>query len=116
MSEKVAIKGLDLYVVLNGDVPTVKCAGRVVAGVNDRLYREVVALIPNSKRVILDFTDVTHMDSMGLGTLVRLYVHAKSAGAVIELMNPGRSIKQLLGLTHMMQVFQMVGENNIRMG
>lgn len=116
MPEQVARKGLELHVVLNGDVPTVKCAGRVVAGVNDRLYREVVALIPNSKRVILDFTDVTHMDSSGLGTLVRLYVHAKGAGAVIELMNPGKSIKQLLGLTHMMTVFQMIGENNIRMG
>ena len=116
MPEQVVNRGLDLYVVLNGDVPTVKCSGRVVAGVNDRLYREVVALIPNSKRVILDFTDVTHIDSMGLGTLVRLYVHAKSAGAVIELMNPGKSIKQLLGLTHMMTVFQMIGENNIRMG
>jgi anti-sigma B factor antagonist len=116
MPEQVARKGFDLYVVLDGDTPTVKCSGRLVAGVNDRLYREVVALIPNSKRVILDFTDVTHMDSSGLGTLVRLYVHAKSSDAVIELMNPGKSIKQLLGITHMMSVFQMIGENNIRMG
>jgi anti-sigma B factor antagonist len=116
MSENATGRGLDLYVVLDGDAPVVKCCGRVVAGVTDRLYREVSALIPNSKRIVLDFTDVTHMDSMGLGTLVRLYVSAKSRGAVIELMNPGKSIKQLLGLTHMMQVFQMVGENNIRMG
>lgn len=116
MSEKASVKDLELQIVRKGEVPMVKCAGRVVAGVNDKLYREVVALIPSSKRVILDFTDVTHMDSSGLGTLVRLYVHAKSAGAVIELMNPGKSIKQLLGLTHMMQVFQMVGENGIRMG
>jgi anti-sigma B factor antagonist len=116
MSDNVAPRGLELYVVLNGDMPTVKCSGRLVAGVNDRLYREVSALIPNSKRIVLDFTDVTHMDSMGLGTLVRLYVSAKSAGAVIELMNPGKSIRHLLGITHMMQVFQTVGENGIRMG
>lgn len=116
MSDNVSPRGLELYVVLNGNVPTVKCSGRLVAGVNDRLYREVSALIPNSKRIVLDFTDVTHMDSMGLGTLVRLYVSAKSAGAVIELMNPGKSIRHLLGITHMMQVFQTVGENGIRMG
>jgi anti-sigma B factor antagonist len=116
MSEKVAGNRLDLYVVINGDMPTVKCSGRVVAGVSDRLYREVSALIPTSKRIVLDFTDVTHMDSMGLGTLVRLYVSAKSAGVVIELMNPGKSIRQLLGITHMLTVFQVVGENTIRMG
>lgn len=116
MSDNVPPRGLELYVVLNGNVPTVKCSGRLVAGVNDRLYREVSALIPNSKRIVLDFTDVTHMDSSGLGTLVRLYVSAKSAGAVIELMNPGKSIRHLFGITHMMQVFQTVGENGIRMG
>jgi len=31
-------------------------------------------------------------------------------------MNPGKSIRHLLGITHMMQVFQTVGENGIRMG
>ncbi|HVO78913.1 MAG TPA: STAS domain-containing protein [Candidatus Bathyarchaeia archaeon] len=116
MSDKVAGNRLDLYVVLNGDMPEVKCSGRVVAGVSDRLYREVSALIPTSKRIILDFTDVTHMDSMGIGTLVRLYVSGKSAGCAIELRNPGKSIRQLLGITHLLDVLAIVGENNIRMG
>ena len=38
-------------------------------------------LVPDHKRIVLDFTDLTHMDSSGIGTLVRLYVHAKSADA-----------------------------------
>jgi anti-anti-sigma regulatory factor len=53
---------------------------------------------------------------MGLGTLVRLYVHAKSAGSILDLVNVGKSVRQLLGITHMMSVFQVIGENNIRMG
>ena len=52
---------------------------------------------------------------MGLGTVVRLYVSAKSAGCALELMNPGKSIRQLLGVTHLMSVLQVIGENNIRM-
>ena len=31
-------------------------------------------------------------------------------------MNVGPSIRHLLGITHMLSVFQMIGENNIRMG
>jgi anti-anti-sigma factor len=65
---------------------------------------------------VLDLTDLTHMDSTGLGTVVRLYVHAKSAGCLLQLMNIGPSIRQLLGVTHLLSVLAFIGENNIRMG
>ncbi len=116
MADNGGAKGLTLVVEQSKGTPVVRCSGRLVAGMSDRLYREVSALIPGSKRVVLDFTDLTHMDSMGLGTLVRLYVHAKSTGCVLDLLNVGTSVRQLLGITHMMQVFQTVGENGIRMG
>lgn len=94
----------------------VHCSGKLVAGVNDRFYREVGQLIPNCKRLVLDFAELTHMDSSGIGTLVRLYVSAKSAGCALELENIGKSVRQLLGVTHLISVFAIVGENNIRMG
>jgi anti-anti-sigma regulatory factor len=56
------------------------------------------------------------MDSMGLGTVVRLYVSAKSAGCALELANVGKPIRHLLGVTHLMSVLAIIGENNIRMG
>jgi len=94
----------------------VRCSGRLVVGVSDRLYVEIRELIPGSRRIVLDFTELTHMDSTGLGTLVRLYVHAKSAGCVLELINMGKSIRQLLGVTHLLSVLEAVGKHNIRMG
>src|SRR5450755_4561533 len=116
MSDTAVVRRLTVVVDRTGNVPVVRCSGRLVAGVRDHLYREVSQLTPGSKRLVLDFTGLTHMDSMGLGTLVRLYVHAKSAGCVLDLMNVGKSVRQLLGIAHMMSVFQMIGENNIRMG
>jgi anti-sigma B factor antagonist len=98
------------------DCVEVRCSGRLVAGVNDRLYLEVSQLIPNSKRILLDLTDLTHMDSTGLGTLVRLYVSAKSAGCAVQLFNIGKPIRQLLGVTHLLSVFEVIGNNNIRCG
>ncbi len=116
MSDVAVVRTLTITVDRSGSVPVVRCSGRLVAGATDRFYSDVKQLVPEHKCVVLDFTEVTHMDSMGLGTLVRLYVHAKSAGSVLDLVNVGKSVRQLLGITHMMSVFQVIGENNIRMG
>ncbi len=107
---------LTLAVERTGDDAEVRCSGRLVAGVNDRLYVEVSRLIPTSKRILLDLTDLTHMDSTGLGTLVRLYVSAKSAGCALLLFNIGRPIRHLLGLTHLLSVFEVIGNSNIKCG
>ena len=107
---------LELSVERHRDVPVVRCSGRLVAGYTDRFYLEVKQLMPEHKGIVLDFAHVTHMDSSGIGTLVRLYVSGKSAGCAIELLNPGKSIRQLLGVTHLLNVLAIVGENNIRMG
>jgi anti-anti-sigma factor len=114
--DKAAGSYLTIAIERRGNTVVVRCSGKLVAGVADLLYRDVAQLIPESKRIVLDFAELSHMDSMGIGTLVRLYVSAKSAGCALELTNIGKSIRQLLGVTHLISVFAIVGENNIRMG
>jgi anti-sigma B factor antagonist len=115
MSDEAAASHLTLDVDRTGNAAVVRCSGKLVAGVNDLLYHEVSQLIPSSKRIVLDLTDLTHMDSTGLGTVVRLYVSAKSAGCDLELINLGKRIRQLLGVTNLLSVFTIIGEHNIRM-
>jgi anti-anti-sigma factor len=98
------------------DCIVVQCDGRVVSGLNPLLYAEVSQLLPGPTCIVLDFEHVTHMDSSGLGTLVRLYVHAKSSGCKLEVENMGPSIRNLLGITHLLSVLEVVGQNYIRMG
>ena len=114
MPDQAVASLLTLVVERTGDDAEVRCSGRLVTGVNDRLYIEVSKLIPSSKRILLDLTDLTHMDSTGLGTLVRLYVSAKSAGCALQLYNIGKPIRQLLGATRLLSVFEVIGNNNIR--
>jgi anti-anti-sigma factor len=95
------------------DQAVVRCHGKLVAGVNDVLYREVSKLLPDTKRIVLDLTDLTKMDSMGLGSVVRLYVSCKSAGSELQLINLGPRVRQLLGMTHLLSAFTVIGENNI---
>ena len=76
----------------------------------DVLYAGVSPLIPGSKRIVLDLTDLSYMDSMGLGTVVRLYVSAKSAGCDLKLINLGKRIRQLLGVTNLLSVLAAIEE------
>jgi anti-sigma B factor antagonist len=116
MSDKAAASLLTLEIERSGNTAIVRCHGKLVAGVNDFLYTEVSQLIPDSKRIVLDLTDLTHMDSMGLGALIRLYVSARSAGCDLELINLGQRIRQLFGVTNLLSVFTIIGENGIRLG
>lgn len=95
-------------------VVVVVCHGRLVSGVTDVLYNAARPLIATHKRIILDLSDLQHTDSMGLGTLVRLYVAANSAGHSLELMHLNKQIRNLLGLTHLFDVFTVIGEKGIR--
>jgi anti-sigma B factor antagonist len=115
MSDKAKILTFEVG-SLDDDTAIVKCHGRLVSGVDDVLYVTVRQLIPDFKRVILDLTDLSHMDSMGLGTLVRLYVHARSAGCDLQLKNLGKQVRNLLGMTNLLDVFAIIGEHGVKIG
>lgn len=99
----------------SGTTVFVRCYGRLVADTDDLLYSKVRQLLPDAKRIVLDLTELSRMDSMGLGTLVRLYVSARSAGCSLELMNLGKQVRMLLGTAHLLSAFTIVGELGIKM-
>jgi anti-sigma B factor antagonist len=105
-----------LSVDIDRDGPTavVKCGGKLVAGVNDFLYTEVSRLIPDTKRIVLDLSELAYMDSMGLSTIIRLYVSARAAGCELELVNLGKRVRELLGITNLLSVFTICGEHHVR--
>jgi anti-sigma B factor antagonist len=91
----------------------VRCHGKLVAGTTDILYAGVRHLIPDSKRIVLDLTDLTRMDSMGLGAVVRLYVSARSAGCDVKLINLGPRVRQLLSVSNLLSVFATIEEYDV---
>ena len=114
MSQAAVNRSLAMVVERDGTMSIVRCSGRLVAGHTDAFQREIKPLIPEYKRIVVDMRDVTHMDSMGVGTLVRLFVSAKSSGCSLELANIGPSVRQLLGVTHLISVLAIIGEYNVR--
>lgn len=81
--------------------PVVHCSGRVTSTTVSLLQNAVRGLLPTSKAIAIDLTDVTFMDSMGLGALVGLYVSAKRAGARLRVINLNQRIKELFSITHL---------------
>jgi anti-sigma B factor antagonist len=103
---------LKLSVERKETVAVVKLRGRLLAGMGGQLYSTVCPLIPEYKRIVMDLCELEYMDSMGLGTLVRLYVSARAGGCSLELIHLGKRVKELLGMTHLMGVFTVIGENS----
>jgi anti-sigma B factor antagonist len=110
MTDQAVANPFTLDIERKADSIVVVCHGRLVAGLCDALHARVKPLLAQSKMVVLDLGDVTFMDSMGLGTMVRLLVSARSAGCDLELLHVGRRIREVLGLTHLLQVFTIIGE------
>jgi anti-anti-sigma factor len=109
------VPDLSLQIHSEGDVTTVYCRGRLVAGVADTLRQEVRRLIPENRRIVLDLTELVQLDSMGLGTIVSLYVSARGGNCGLELINLSPRVKELLGITNLLSVFEVCGEQRIKM-
>jgi anti-sigma B factor antagonist len=108
-----AVNSLTFNVERKGDAAIVRCRGRMVSGVCGPFYDKIHALIPENKRIVLDLTDLALVDSMGLGTLVRLYVSAKSGGSCLELINLGKQVREILGITHLLSLFGDMCEKGV---
>src|ERR1700683_4183790 len=107
--------GLTLQIHTETDVTTIRCIGRLVAGVTDTLRDEVRQLLPSQRRIVLDLTDLTQLDSMGLGSIVSLYVSARAARCELELINLSPRVHELFGITNLLSVFETCGEHRIKL-
>ena len=114
MSETAPASCLTLDIERTADAVIVCCHGKLIAGVTKFFTAEVGQLVPGTKRLVLDLSDLQHTDSMGLGALVQLYVSAKSEDCSLELMHLSKQIRHLLGLTNLFSVFTVIGESGVK--
>ena len=85
---------------------TIRCSGRVVSSTSGELKAAARAALGESKTVVLDFTQVSYLDSSGLGTVVGLYVTAKSQGRKLKLVNLNQRIRELMSITRLASLFE----------
>ena len=105
---------LALEISQTDDSATIRCSGRLISTTAADLRAQVKPLIGPSRRIVLDLTDLTFMDSMGLGTIATLWVSSKNAGCQLALINLSPRIRDLFTVTHLLSLFESCGEANAR--
>lgn len=102
MSVKVTIQEVDGVSVVGLD-------GRIVLGEESGALREVVKslMAAGKKKIVLDMSNVTYIDSAGLGILVTAFVSAKTQGASIRLCALGHKFREVLQITRLLTIFEV---------
>src|SRR5262249_12989494 len=80
---------------VQSDATVAHCAGRLMIDTGNTLRTEIRKWIKPGGRIVVDLTHVTYCDSMGLGTVISLYVSAKSTGCRLEVINLAQNVRKL---------------------
>jgi len=110
-----SVPPLTLRTYVQDDATIVQCTGQLTAGLTGVLRDEVKRLIPQAKKIVLDLTGLSKMDSMGLGTIVGLFVSAKASGCTLILINLSPRVRDLFRVTNVWSILEVYGENIIRL-
>jgi anti-anti-sigma factor len=102
----IPISELNLETARTPDETTVRCSGKITSSTSEQLQATVRSLIPETKCIVLDLTDVSYMDSSGLGALVGLYLSAKRQQRGLKLINLNQRLRELFRITKLASVFE----------
>ena len=94
------------------DALVVECHGKLTFENTQLLKEEVRGKIPGHKRILIDLKDVPQVDSSGLGTVVGLYVSARTRGCSVEIKNASEQIRELFSMTNLLSLFEAAGRHH----
>ena len=109
-----AASGLKLETFARDGETVIQCKGALTSANAAALKNYVRDVIPRAKRIVLDLNETSRMDSAGLGTIVGLYVTARKAKCELALVNYNKSIKELLGVTNLLSIFEDCARTGMR--
>ncbi|HET7100991.1 MAG TPA: STAS domain-containing protein [Terriglobia bacterium] len=92
-----------------GGVTVLSLSGRVTLGDESSQLRSTIKelLKQGKKRLVLDLSKVSYIDSAGLGTLVAAYTSARNEGGDIRLANVTERFGELLNITKLVTIFSV---------
>lgn len=97
---------LDERISANVAIVTVTGDIKLSSGGGVMLKDKVNSLLhQGQKKIVLDLSGVSYVDSAGLGELVQTYVTTKNRGGSLKLMNVTKRLTNLLVVTKLLTVF-----------
>lgn len=95
-----------------GGVTILKLSGRLELEDGDTVLRDSVNLLAWEGHVnlLLDLTEVTRLDSAGIGMLVGKFLTVRKRGGTIKLLHVTDRTNRLLNITKLATVFEIFDE------
>ncbi len=90
-------------------VSVVDLCGRIALGDGGGMLRDTVHKLVKQghKKIMLNFRRVTHIDSSGVGELVRALMAVRSHGGDLKLVNVSLPVNEILGITRLRTLFDV---------
>ncbi len=92
-----------------GDVEIISLQGKITIGSGDTQLREVInnAVNAGKTKILLDLSQVTTIDSSGIGELVGSYTTVTNRGGKLRLLHLPAKLNELLHVTQLITVFEV---------
>jgi len=84
----------------------VRCSGKINTETAGLLSSTARNLMLETKALVLDLTNVSYMDSSGLGAIVGLYLSARRCNCKLRLINLSLRVKELVSMTRLASLFE----------
>ena len=94
------------------DTLVAECHGKLTFENTPALKEAVREKIPGHKRIVIDLREVPQLDSSGLGSIVGLYVSARTRGCRLEIANASEQTRQLFSLSNLISLFEPAGRHH----
>ena len=100
------------------DVVIVDLDGKLTAGLGDQILRETLdeLLAEGYRKILLNLSAVTFLDSAGLGELVAGLKTARNLGAELKILKASARVKSTLQLTRLLPVFDVFEDEQEAIG
>jgi len=87
-----------------GDVIIVDLKGPLVVGVGDRILRQAMngLIVEGRRKILLNLSEVTRIDSTGVGELVASIKLAERFGSGVKLVQIGSKVRHILDLSRIL--------------
>jgi anti-sigma B factor antagonist len=91
------------------DVSVVDVVGRITLGEGASALREMIRglVAKGNKKILLNLSDVSYIDSSGIGELVSGFTTVTNGGGQLKLLNLNKRVKDLLQITKLYTVFDV---------
>jgi anti-sigma B factor antagonist len=96
----------------SGDVVIVDLEGKLSAGLGDQILRDTIdELLGESwKKILLNLSKISFMDSAGLGELVSGLKTSRNLGASLKILNVSPRVQQSLYISRLLPIFEIFEE------